>query len=68
MNTELKNNAKTILKNSFFTLMNYELFGKTMENVRKHRDINLVTIRERKIYLVSEPNYHTRIFFFLKIY
>ena len=68
MNTELKNNAKTILENSFFTLMNNELFGKTMENVRKHRDINLVTIRERKIYLVSEPNYHTRIFFFLKIY
>ena len=68
MNTELKNNAKTILGNSFFTLMNNELFGKTMENVRKHRDINLVTIRERKIYLVSEPNYHTRIFFFLKIY
>ena len=64
MNTELKNNAKTILENSFFTLMNNELFGKTMENVRKHRDINLVTIRERKIYLVSEPNYHTRIFFF----
>ena len=68
MNTELKNNAKTILENSFFTLMNNELFGKTMENVRKHIDINLVTIRERKIYLVSEPNYHTRIFFFLKIY
>ena len=68
MNTELKNNAKTILENSFFTLMNNELFGKTMENVRKHRDINLATIRERKIYLVSEPNYHTRIFFFLKIY
>ena len=68
MNTELKNNAKTILENSFFTLMNNELFGKTMENVRKHRDINLVTIRERKIYLVSEPNYHIRIFFFLKIY
>ena len=66
MNTELKNNAKTILENSFFTLMNNELFGKTMENVRKHRDINLATIRERKIYLVSEPNYHTRIFFFFE--
>ena len=30
-----------------------------MENVRKHRDIKLVTIERRKNYLVSEPNYHT---------
>ena len=30
-----------------------------MENVRKHRDIKLVTIEEKRIELVSEPNYHT---------
>ena len=35
------------------------MFGKTMENVRKHRDIKLVTIEKRRIKLVSEPNYHT---------
>ena len=30
-----------------------------MENVRKHRDIKLVTTEKRRIKLVSEPNYHT---------
>ena len=35
------------------------VFGKTMENIRKHRDINLVTTNKRRSKLVSEPNYHT---------
>ena len=39
--------------------LNNSVFGKTMENVRKHRDIKFVTTEERKIKLVSEPNYHT---------
>ena len=30
-----------------------------MENVRKHRDIKLVTTNKKRNYLVSEPNYHT---------
>ena len=36
---------------------------KTMENVRKHRDIKLVKQKEEQNYLVSEPNYHTTEFF-----
>ena len=35
------------------------VFGNTMENVRKHRDIKLVTTDKRKNYLESQPNYHT---------
>ena len=40
-----------------------QLMEKTMENVRKHRDIKLATTKERGNYLVSETNYHTTIFF-----
>ena len=39
--------------------MDNSVFGKTMENVRKFRDIKLVTTERRRNYLVSEPNYHT---------
>ena len=35
-----------------------------MENVRKHKDIKLITTQARRNYLVSEPNYHTIQFFF----
>ena len=47
------------LKKTFFKLMNNAGFRKTMENVRKHRDIKLATTNKRRNYLVSEPNYHT---------
>ena len=43
--------------------MNNAVFGKTMENVRKHRNIKLVAIERRINYLVAEPNYHTTKFF-----
>ena len=43
--------------------MNNAFFGRTMENVRKHRDIKSVTTETRRNYLVSEPNYHTTNFF-----
>ena len=39
--------------------MNNSVFGKTMENVRKHEDIKLVTTEDKRSKLVSEPNYHT---------
>ena len=43
--------------------MNNAVFGKTMENVRKHRNIKLATTERRRNDLVSEANYHTTKFF-----
>ena len=43
--------------------MNNSVFGKTMENVRKDRDIKLVTTERRRNYLVSKPNHLTTKFF-----
>ena len=43
--------------------MNNSVFGKTMENVRKHRDIELVTTDKRRNQLASEPNYQTPKYF-----
>ena len=59
MNTELRKQAKNHFEKDFFKLMNNSVFGKTMENVRKHRDIRLVTTDKRRNQLVLEPNYHT---------
>ena len=59
MNTELRKQAKNDFEKVFFRLMNISVFEKTMENVRKHRDIKLVATDERRNQLVSEPNYHT---------
>ena len=39
--------------------MKNAVFGKTMENVRKHRDIKLVTNSKKRFKLASKPNYHT---------
>ena len=55
-----------ILGKYLFKLVNNAVFGKTMENVRKHRDIKLVTTERRKNYLASEPNYHTKKIFHRK--
>ena len=67
MNTELRKKAKNDFEKDFFKLMNNAVFGKTMKNVRKHRDINLVTTDKRRNRLVSEPNYHTTKWFSEKL-
>ena len=57
-NTKLIRNAKIEFEKNFLKLMNNSVFGKTMENVRKHRDMILVTTEEQRSKLVSEPNYY----------
>ena len=58
MNTELRKIAKNDFEKDFLKLMNNAIFGKTMENVRKHRDIKLVITDKKRSKLVSEPNYY----------
>ena len=59
MNTELRKVASNDFEKDFYELINNTVFGKTMENVRKHRDIKLVKTNKKRNKLVSEPNYHT---------
>ena len=58
LNTKLRKETKNDFEMEFFKLMNNSVFGKTMENARKHRHIRLVTSEKRRIKLVLEPKYH----------
>ena len=57
MNTKLRTEAKNEIEKDSFKLLNNAVFGKLMENERKHRDIKLVTSDKRRNQLASEPNY-----------
>ena len=59
INTKLRTEAKNDSEKDFLKLMNNAVSGKTVENVRKHRGIKLVTTVKRRNQLASRPNYHT---------
>ena len=59
INTKWRAEVKNDFEKDFFKIMNNTVFRKTMENVRKHRDIKLTTTNKRRNLLASEPNYHT---------
>ena len=59
MNTELSKQAKNDFEKDFSKSMNNSVFGMTLKNVRKRRDIKLVTRDKRRNQLISKPNYHT---------
>ena len=63
MNTELRQKAKNNFEKDFFKLMNNSVFRKTIENVKKYRDIKLIAIERRRSLLVLQPNYHRTKFF-----
>ena len=66
MITKLRKEAKNEIEKDFFKLMSDAVFGKTMENIKEHRYIRLVTT-DKKTQLVSEPNYHTTKYFSVKL-
>ena len=62
-NTQLRTAATNDFKKDFFKLMNNLVFGKTMENIRKHRNIKLVTTEEKYLGTVMKPNFKSGVLF-----
>ena len=62
-NTQLRTAATNDFEKDFFKLMNNSVFGTTMENIRKHRNIELVTTEEKYHHTVMKPNFKSGVLF-----
>ena len=62
-NTQLRTAATNDFEKDFFELMNNSVFGKTMENIRKHRNIKLVMTEEKYLLMVMHPNFKSGVLF-----
>ena len=62
-NTQLRTAATNDFEKDFFKLMNNSVFGKTMENIRKHRNIGLVTTEEKYLRTVMKPSFKSGVLF-----
>ena len=62
-NTQLRTEAKNDFEKDFFKLINNSVFGKTTENIRKHRNIKLLTSRGKYLKTVMKPNFKSGVNF-----
>ena len=62
MNTELRAKAMNDFEKNFFKLMNNALFSKTMKNIQKHRNIELLTNKKSYLKAVMKPNFKSGVF------
>ena len=62
-NTQLRTKATNDFEKDFFKLMNSMVIGKTMENIRKHRNIKLITNKESYLHTVMKPNFKSGVLF-----
>ena len=62
-NTKLRTQANNKFEKDFFKLMNNSVFGKTMEHIRKHGDIKLITNEKEYLKMVMKPNFKSGILF-----
>ena len=63
LNTELRTKAKNDLKKGLFKLMNNSVFGKTMEKVINHRDLEFVTTEKKKLFITGTKLSHNKTVF-----